>query len=131
MNSNDPIKVKWHFQLSRIWACPQAWCSEERVPSKQARSRKHYMNNACKLITPGSVLRHEKLGWLLHFSTFRQVSVFGHVLTLKVLNFWKFTSYCSSKLLWSGMGEVVPARTSPTLHPPSPLTVHQLSWLAL
>ena len=25
------------------------------------------------------------------------------------------------------MGEVVPARTSPTLHPPSPPTVHQLS----
>ena len=53
------------------------------------------------------------------------------LLTLKVLNFWKFTSYCSLKPLWSGMGEVVPARTSPTLHPPFPLTVHQLSWLAL
>ena len=35
-------------------------------------------------------------------------------------------SYCSLKPLWSGMGEVVPARTSPTLHPPSPPTVHQL-----
>ena len=55
----------------------------------------------------------------------------SHSLTLKVLNFWKFTSYCSLKPLWSGMGEVVPARTSPTLHPPSPPTVHQLSWLAL
>ena len=53
------------------------------------------------------------------------------ILTLKVLNFWKFTSYCSLKPLWSGMGEVVPARTSPTLHPPSPPTVHQLPWLAL
>ena len=53
------------------------------------------------------------------------------LLTLKVLNFWKFTSYCSLKPLWSGMGEVVPARTSPTLHPPSPPTVHQLSQLAL
>ena len=52
-------------------------------------------------------------------------------LTLKVLNFWKFTSYCSLKPLWSGMGEVVPARTSPTLHPPSPPNVHQLSRLAL
>ena len=29
------------------------------------------------------------------------------------------------------MGEVVPARTSPTLHPPSPPPEHQLSWLAL
>ena len=53
------------------------------------------------------------------------------LLTLKVLNFWKFTSNCSLKPLWSGMGEVVPARTSPTLHPPSPPTVHQLSRLAL
>ena len=45
-------------------------------------------------------------------------------LTLTVLNFSKFTSYCSLKPLWSGMGEVVLARTSPTLHPPSPPTVH-------
>ena len=54
-----------------------------------------------------------------------------HSLTLKVLNFWKLTSYCSLKLLWSGMGEVVPARILPTLLPPSPPTVHQLSRLAL
>ena len=52
-------------------------------------------------------------------------------LTLKVLTFWKFTSYCSLKPLWSGIGEAVPACTSPTLHPPSPPTVHQLSRLAL
>ena len=58
-------------------------------------------------------------------------------LTLKVLNFWKFTItiyyllLCSLKTLWSGMGEVVSAHTSPTLHPPSPPTVHQLSRLAL
>ena len=54
------------------------------------------------------------------------------LLTLKVLNFLKYSykwggwtsdSYCSLKPLWSGMGEVVPARTSPTLHPPSPPTV--------
>ena len=32
-------------------------------------------------------------------------------------------SYCSLKPLWSGMGDAVPARTSPTLHPPSPPTV--------
>ena len=37
-----------------------------------------------------------------------------------MLNFLKFSSYCSLKPLWSGMGEVVPARTLPTLHPPSP-----------
>ena len=72
-------------------------------------------------------------------------------LTLKMPNFWKFTnkwsrwisdSYCSLKPLWLGIGEVVLARTSPTLHPPSPPTVlliilfksvpvHQLSSLAL
>ena len=52
-----------------------------------------------------------------------------YTLTLKVLNFWKFTwkwsewisgRYCNSKPVWSGMREVVPARTSLTLHPPSP-----------
>ena len=32
-------------------------------------------------------------------------------------------SYCSLKPLWSGMRDVVPARTSPPLHPPSPPTV--------
>ena len=51
-------------------------------------------------------------------------------------------SYCSLKPLCSGMGEVVPARTSPTLLPPIPshcaviilfqsVAVHQLPWLAL
>ena len=49
----------------------------------------------------------------------------GSILTLKVLNFWKFTSYCSLKPLWSGMGEVVLACTSPTLHPhPLPLCIN-------
>ena len=48
-------------------------------------------------------------------------------LTLKSAEFLKLTSYCSLKPLWSGMGEVVPARTLPTLHPPFPPTVHQLS----
>ena len=62
----------------------------------------------------------------------RQLQMFKqYFLTLKVLIFWKFTSYRSSKPLWSDMGEVVPARTSPTLHPPSTPTVHQLSQLAL
>ena len=41
-------------------------------------------------------------------------------LTPKVLNFWKFSSYCSLKPLWSGMEEVVPARTSPTRTSPIP-----------
>ena len=36
-------------------------------------------------------------------------------------------SYCSWKPLCSGMGEVVPARTLPTLLPPSPRTVLSLS----
>ena len=36
---------------------------------------------------------------------------------------WISDSYCNIKPLWSGMGEAVPARTSPTLHPPSPRTV--------
>ena len=36
-------------------------------------------------------------------------------------------SYCSLKALCSGIGEVVPARSSPTLLPPSPRTVLSLS----
>ena len=36
---------------------------------------------------------------------------------------WISDSYCSLKPLCSGMGEVVPARTSPTLLTPSPRTV--------
>ena len=65
------------------------------------------------------------------FVTSRPLWLHNDYITLKVLNFWKFTSYCSLKPLWSGMREVVPARTSLTLHPPSPPTMHQLSWLAL
>ena len=42
-------------------------------------------------------------------------------------NGWISDSYCSLKPLCSGMGEVVPARTSPTLLPPSPHTVLSLS----
>ena len=42
------------------------------------------------------------------------VRAMDSVLTLKVLNFWIFISYCSLKPLWSGMGEVVPARTIPS-----------------
>ena len=38
-------------------------------------------------------------------------------------NGWISDSYCSLKPLCSGMGEVVPARTSLTLLPPSPRTV--------
>ena len=39
---------------------------------------------------------------------------------------WISDSYCSLKPLWSGMGEVVPARTSPILHPLSLPTVHSV-----
>ena len=47
-------------------------------------------------------------------------------LTLKVLNFWKFTSYCSLKPLWSGMGEIVPAWY--LADPTSPLPSHYASF---
>ena len=42
-------------------------------------------------------------------------------------NGWISDSYCSLKPLCSGMGEVVPARTLPTLLHPSPRTVLSLS----
>ena len=37
-------------------------------------------------------------------------------LTCTVLNFWKLTSYCSLKPLWSGMGEVVMVIWVPLFH---------------
>ena len=65
----------------------------------------------------------------LHVSQSRATMTFRvFILTLKVLNFWKLTSYCSLKPLWSGMGEVVPAHTSPTL--PSPIPSHCASTVA-
>ena len=47
------------------------------------------------------------------------------LLTLKLTGVigWISDSYCSIKPFCSGMVEVVPARTSPTLLPPSPCTV--------
>ena len=45
--------------------------------------------------------------WQIHPQTCSKPSCYMY-LTLKVLNFWKFTSYCSLKPLWPVMGEVVP-----------------------
>ena len=36
------------------------------------------------------------------------------------MDWWISDIYCSLNPLWSGMGEVVLASTSPILHPPSP-----------
>ena len=44
---------------------------------------------------------------------------------------WISDSYSSLIPLWSGMGAVVPAHTSPTLHPPSPPTVTGLIYLVV
>ena len=64
-------------------------------------------------------------------------SVFVHTEVVHIINTytakpvcwngWISDSYCSIKPLCLGMGEVVPARTSPTLLPPSPRTVLSLS----
>ena len=42
---------------------------------------------------------------------------------LKIRLEMEWMDLCRLKPLWSGMGEVVLARTSPTLHPPFPPTV--------
>ena len=92
----------------------------------------------CK--SPDQTLGHTERGlsaWWLHMVTLIFLRglcgyVWVNILTLSPQRVMMIqTSYCSLKPLWSGMGEVVPARTSPTLHPPFPPTVHQLSWLAL
>ena len=58
---------------------------------------------------------------------FQNTQCFNLTLRLLVVIGWISDSYCSIKPLCSGMGEVVPARTSPTLLPPFPRTVLQLS----
>ena len=98
------------------------WCSQLIPNPTQTSNISVNINNPHKAIKYSQTFNHVNL---------TTANTFFLLLTLKVLNFWKITSYCSSKPLWSGMGEVVPACTSPTLHPPSPPTVHQLSWLAL
>ena len=81
------------------------------------------------LVSKDSYFHH---GWALMSRVAITAFSCAKLLTLKVLNFWTFIetwsgwifdSYCSLKPLCSGMGEVVPARTSPTLPPPSPRTV--------
>ena len=137
----------WHVSLKRI-----ASCIQDRLHADNCKTETYFFLYVCNILYSSShylelrqyitVLWWWKTtrgrGFPLHLvlwnsTTCRQQN-FAHVglvLTLKVLDFWKLTSYCSLKPLWSGMGEVVPARTSPTLHPPSPPTEHQLSRLAL
>ena len=109
--------------ISHAWTIPA-----HKIPWLQ---RMH--NTAARVVEHYTISREHAISQCehyLHFEAFT-VNIQENLLTFKVLNFWKFTSYCSLKPLWSGMEEVVPARTSPTLHPPSPPTVHQLSRLAL
>ena len=75
----------------------------------------------------GMGVARARLGRKGHTKSRSRKDMEDHIINLKVLNFWKLTSYCSLKPLWSGMGEAVPARTSPTLHPPFPPTVLKLS----
>ena len=51
-----------------------------------------------------------------------------HILTLKVLNFWKFTSCCSLEPLWSGMGGST--ADSYLADPTSPIPSHCASIVA-
>ena len=70
--------------------------------------------------------------WALIWALSCTLCVFSFLLTLTLPGpsagvSGSLDSYCSLKPLCSGMGEVVPARTSPTLLPPSPRTVLSLS----
>ena len=82
------------------------------------------------LLVPWHQQQSAKLQWLLQQAVLKspnlQIAHLPDYGPCNVVN-------TGPKPLWYvvGHGEVVPARTSPTLHPPSPPTVHQLSWLAL
>ena len=110
-----PLYNKHHTNLVTAWLWAIIYLHYSILSAIHVSANTFYHSNAVRY-------REERLNWLCFAWSLS---------TLKVLNFWQFISYCSSKPLWSGMGEVVPARTSPTLHPLFPPTVHQLSLLAL
>ena len=125
------VTVDGHFNLKNKSLCRYVWVNILTLsPLKVMHTVKIHLGMWYFL--------NPKIPYPLHLYTYQKKQKIIHcmqkkrkmILTLKVLNFWKFTSYCSLKPLWSGMGEVVLARTSPTLHPPSPPTVYQLSRLA-
>ena len=99
-------------------------------------SLQHKVDSCHKISSAWQVLNSIFFIFIFHFDIGMQEWSSIPVLTLKVLNFWTcietwsgwiLDSYWSLKPLCSGMGEVVPARTSPTLPPPSPRTVLSLS----
>ena len=80
--------------------------------------------NWLKITTPGSWLPIGARQWSAQGSLYASADTCLYkflMLTLKVLNFWKFTSYCSLKHLWLGMGEV-PRR--PYIPHPLPLCIN-------
>ena len=125
------------------------WCCLWMFIGKRAWN----MTTACGYVVVKNQERYGT-GWLSEWIFCLFITSAKWVCTLQVLlvylinpwtagvSGWISDSCCSLKPLWSGMGEVVPARTSPTLHPPSSPTVlllsclksfpvHQLSRLAL
>ena len=143
------------FHLITLYICAFVICSQSNVwkclmrmmtPRCATSNSRRLIPSAMEIVPVMEAQMANLLTWASHsmavlvllglqpgnnISLVLVVEVYSYPLTLTVLNFWKFTNYCSLKPLWSGMGEVLPARTSPILHPPSPPTVHQLSRLAL
>ena len=132
-------KRRWHFRRQSSIPGVQIVKSTELKGISDYKHTHLYSSYFAKALLHYMIC----LNILLHESydthdIFSMWGVSGFLLTLKVLNFWNFTqkwsgwianSYRSLKPLWSGMGEVVPARTSPTLYPPSPPTELYLSCL--
>ena len=142
--------TKTYLKLNKIGTCPKTTtCTTQSLPLREhSPYLLGHMHPFC-----GTVV-NKKCGCILSFhrayfrtiptaintvqgdtcQTWNITSLFNYV-TIKTLTLpgpyagvsGSLDSYCSLKPLCSGMGEVVPARTSPTLLPPSPRTVLSLS----
>ena len=125
---SDDVWNRRKFSKLKVWLFPTIYIQQSlltRDLNHHAYSLQTYwfMTLADATMVIAVLITRLRLVFLYHEIPF------SVTLTIKVLNFWKLTSHCSLKPLWSGMGE--PARNSPTLHPPSPPTVYQLLRLAL
>ena len=129
-NSDIMPQVKWavslvladtYFNISQEFVWVRLWCVTIWV---------HYGSQNLSLFKNEHEYKKSSL-WHEYIMALKNTGVHTQILTLTLkLLVWlggSLNSYCTIKPLCLGMVEVEPARTSPTLLPPSPRTVLSLS----
>ena len=131
------------IQVPRRWSGPCSQSSGSRTIHASLRSMIGSKNQAKNVSTAcGHPVVKPFMKFVIdaHISKQQEITEVGKITDLLIGTLANLTlpgpsagvsgsldSYCSLKPLCSGMGEVVPARTSPTLLPPPPRTVLSLS----